>query len=117
MTNLLAETLKVLEANGKKQSEILWCGSKEYGWFSWERFKALAKDLEYDAGYGGQEIANDLIVVAATWWLERHEYDGSEWWALKEMPKKPNKHCSPERLSANGHRWGSLEDVNKEQLP
>jgi hypothetical protein len=29
-----------------------------------------------------------IIVVGKDWWLERHEYDGSEWWEFKTMPDK-----------------------------
>lgn len=26
------------------------------------------------------------MVVGDDWWLERHEYDGSEWWEFKRLP-------------------------------
>jgi hypothetical protein len=43
MTNLLEETLKVLHENGKSEEDVMWCGSEEFGWFTWEDFKELAK--------------------------------------------------------------------------
>ena len=38
-------------------------------------------DIDYDDGYGDQEIAVDLVVVFTDGgFLCREEYDGSEWW-------------------------------------
>ena len=50
-------------------------------------------DVWYDSGYGGAEVPN-FKVVGKGWWLERGEYDGSEWWEFKKLPKKP-KHVIP----------------------
>ena len=33
------------------------------------------------------EVAEDLVVVGDNWWIERHEYDGNEWWEYKEKAK------------------------------
>jgi len=78
MVNLLEETLEKLKECGFRESDVSWVGSKdgEYA-ISWEEFKKIA-DIEYDNGYGTPEIAIDLVVVGKDWWLERHEYDGSE---------------------------------------
>ena len=43
-------------------------------------------NFEYNDGYGIEEINTDLILVGKDFWLERHEYDGSEWWEYKSMP-------------------------------
>jgi hypothetical protein len=40
-------------------------------------------DFDYDAGFDGQELFGTVILTDYRW-LERHEYDGSEWWELKE---------------------------------
>ena len=88
MTNLLAETEQELRALHKSPTDVAWVGSRD-GTVAgtWERFVALTYDLEYNAGYGSQEIAHDLVVVFADGsWLERHEYDGSEHWAYKTRP-------------------------------
>ena len=94
MKNLLKETIEILNENGKTESDVLWVGRgfgtlnmKEYK-TTWEDFKEKA-DFEYDDGYGGNEIPMDLIIVGKDFWLERHEYDGSEWWEFKTMPKEP----------------------------
>ena len=43
-------------------------------------------DFEYNAGYGSQEIEGFISFTDDTW-LEREEYDGSEWWDFKQFPK------------------------------
>jgi hypothetical protein len=34
------------------------------------------------------------MVIGSDWWLERHEYDGSEWWEFKSLPK-PREAAQP----------------------
>lgn len=49
----------------------------------------LAKlDFEYDNGYGGQEIDGTIWFTDGTW-ATRGEYDGSEWWELRQCPELP----------------------------
>lgn len=85
--NLLLETKEILRENGKNLSDVLWFGTEEY---VIEEDIQKAFDVNYDSGYGGAEISMDLLVVGDGFWLERHEYDGSEWWEYKEQPKKPS---------------------------
>lgn len=87
MSNLLAETKEVLMSHGKTVDDVLWVGSTE-AYSTWKEFERVA-NIEYDNGYGGNEIAGNLIVVGKDWWLERGEYDGSEWWNFKTIPIKP----------------------------
>lgn len=47
-------------------------------------------DFEYDDGYGLQHLYG-LIWLDRGKWLEREEYDGSEWWAIREYPKIPKE--------------------------
>ncbi len=91
MDNLKQETLNMLEANLIVPERVRWVGSRD-GQFaiSWEQFLEIA-DFNYDDGYGAQEIATDLVVVGDGWWLERHEYDGSEWWEFKSLPIRKEK--------------------------
>jgi hypothetical protein len=97
MKNLLRETEEKLSQAGKCASDVLWVGSELFGWFSWEEFSSLA-NREYDNGFGGQEVSGGLITVGEDWWLERGEYDGSEWWEFKTLPKKPQEHKVPMSL-------------------
>jgi hypothetical protein len=107
-TNLLQETLKIMRENEVFESDVDWVGSKDY-WFSWGDFKKLA-DIEYDNGFGAPEIAIDLKIVGDKWWLERHEYDRSEWWEFKRMPMQPDEHHVPEKLHVG--QWTTLKDMN-----
>ena len=47
-------------------------------------------DFEYDDGYGPQEIEGTVWLKDGTW-LERGEYDGSEWWEHRYLPTIPPK--------------------------
>lgn len=85
--NLLAETLKVLEKNGKAPSDVEWVGTRSVA-ASWRRFASLAAGLDYNNGFGAVVVSEQLVVVGNDWWLERHEYDGEEWWEFKTIPKR-----------------------------
>ena len=55
---------------------------------TWDRFAAAIENVEYDNGYGTQEINDTLkIVFGDMSWLERAEYDGAEHWVYKQCPK------------------------------
>lgn len=108
--NLLEETIDFLNRNGRSVEEVIWCGSEQYGYFEWDHFKIIA-DFEYDSGFGGPEIAQDLKIVGPDFWLERHEYDGSEWWEFKKLPQKPLKKMHPTNLKAD-IGWNSLAELN-----
>ena len=87
--NLLHETLEILEDNGKSFADIQWVGTST-GEISLASFLGEA-DTDYDDSYGIEEVNLTLVVVGNDWWLERHEYDGSEWWEYKEKPEKPKR--------------------------
>jgi len=99
MTNLRLETLDVLRNAGKEPKDVKFVcryDEKLHWYCTWDEFVAVIGDANYDAGYGTAEIARNLLVVGNNWWLERHEYDGSEWWEYKERPVKPKDHKVPE---------------------
>lgn len=50
-----------------------------------------ALSFEYDNGYGRQFIYGTVWLKDGNW-LERREYDGSEWWVHQVLPKLP-KEC------------------------
>lgn len=41
--------------------------------------------INYDSGYGSQEWFGWISFTDGTW-IERGEYDGSEWWEVREQP-------------------------------
>jgi len=89
--NLLRETVEALTENGYSAADVRWVGDRDH-WTTWEQFASLA-DFDYDDGFGAVEIRQELLVVGSGWWLERHEYDGSEWWEFKRLPA-PGERCS-----------------------
>jgi len=52
-----------------------------------ENIKEKIKELDFDycEGYGSQELYG-LVLFDDNSWLERGEYDGSEWWEYKKPP-------------------------------
>lgn len=91
MTNFLQETEECLRGCEIEPSQIEFITIRGNSYISWAEFVSIA-DFEYDDGYGGAEIKN-IKIVGPDWWLERHEYDGSEWWEFKRKPEKPNHHA------------------------
>jgi len=95
---LLEETLHVLKRYKKNPIDVKWCGSKSFGWFTWDEFASVA---DKDYGFSGllddahPKVATDLLIVGDDWWLERYNCHEKEWWEYKTLPKKPEKHRCP----------------------
>lgn len=89
MINLFAETTAVLKQHGKTWDDVVWVGTSDFFIPTAEFIKMIA-DIEYDNSYGNAEVNERLLIVGDTWWLERAEYDGSEWWEFKQQPVRPN---------------------------
>lgn len=94
--NLLQETISKLAHYGKTTKDVLWVGDNDVH-FTWDEFAKVA-NIEYDNGYGGHEIFEDLVIVGDNWWLSRGEYDGSEWWEFLTPPTKPSLHFDPKTV-------------------
>ena len=47
-------------------------------------------DFNYNNGYGGQELFGTIWNNDGSW-LERGEYDGSEWWEHHSYPEIPQE--------------------------
>ena len=91
MRNLLEETIKKIKEYGHTIHEVKYVTDDDV-YCDWEDFARDAKNYNYDAGFGGIEVNINLKVVGKDWWLERHEYDGSEWWEYKSLPIAPSKY-------------------------
>lgn len=103
--NLLYETKAVLGRYGKLPEDVKWVGRPSTNAVcSWGEFATQA-DIDYDNGYGGQEIPSDLVVVGSDWWLERAEYDGAEWWEYKKFPAKWACETADLGLKLDKLRW------------
>ena len=62
-------------------------------------------DFKYDNGYGSQELYGTCWFTDGTW-MEREEYDGSEWWSVKQCPPIDEK-CRCEVPSINTEEYGN----------
>ena len=86
MANLLKETKEILEQHNKTFDDILFVGDEAtHSKMTVKEFLEHA-NVEYNDGYGLEEINTKLILVGKDFWLERGAYDGSEWWEYKSMP-------------------------------
>ena len=85
--NLLKETQEAIAMLGKMPEDVCCVATQKDDKFcTWKEFLELA-NVNYDNGYGGAEIREDLIILFHDGsWLERAEYDGSEWWEHKCKP-------------------------------
>ena len=90
MRNLLSETIERLADVGKTLDDIQYIVANGHE-ITVGNFIALAKDFNYDEGFGHQYVPDDLTIVGADWWFVRGEYDGSEWWDYQTKPKRPDK--------------------------
>ena len=69
-------------------------------------------DIDYDDGYGSQEIAADLVVAFTDGgFLRREEYDGSEWWEYEPPFRVPETQKPFGRVKRTYPAY-SLEDLN-----
>lgn len=95
--NLLNETLDCLKVLEIDEKDV-------YGAYdgktllNWNDFKKLAKDINYDNGYGSQEINQSLLIYTEKAILYRHEYDGAEGWKYVPILDKEDL-LNPKRLS------------------
>lgn len=87
--NLKTETLEVLREHNKTVEDIKFICSDNNN-IPIEMFFIKANRI-YDNGYGAAEVDECLMIVGDNWWLERAEYDGSEWWEFKTMPQMPDE--------------------------
>lgn len=127
LRNLWEETLECLNVGGKIWEDVLRVGTRK-GYIKKELFKKLAKETNYDNGYGASKVAEDLIIEGKGFRMVREEYDGSEWWSyiplesfIDDKELKNIKVLSVENsnkiLGNNYVGWESLISLNtKESL-
>ena len=84
--NLLKETISILKEHNKTLEDIVFItDGKHNSKVNSEELTEIL-NVNYDNGLGGTEIEDSLKLVGSDFWLERNEYDGSEWWEYKELP-------------------------------
>lgn len=116
MCNFKDETLSILATNGKTWNDVKFIQGDDFKVSNNKDELLELMNFEYDDGYGAPQIAEDLIIVGDNWWLERGEYDGSEWWEYKETPRPNLKLKEIKRFQVKDDQvgWESLKDVNEE---
>lgn len=116
----LEETLETIIEAGHSRNDVAFVGSKDGEYrISFNAFEKIA-NIKYDSGFGAPEIAQDLIVYFNNGdWLERREYDGSEWWQIMKPLRfrydDKNKYKSFDKVSVNETDdigWKTLEELN-----
>lgn len=91
--NFLKETFDKMKENGVSPDDVIYVFNS-FGYCSWEEFEKLA-NFDYNNGYGLIAIDLNLIVRGSGWWLEREEYDGSEWWRFCTVPLRSVQRHDP----------------------
>lgn len=89
LSNLWEETIVGLVNNDKLWDDVCFVGIGDKR-MSKEDFKKYAKEINYDAGYGLNEISLELKLYGSGFVMIREEYDGAEWWRFinTEPPEK-----------------------------
>lgn len=113
MTNLWEETIEFLKENSKTFEDVLYIQGGDFK-VTKENFEIVAKKTDYDDSFGAQHVATDLVLVGDGWWIERCEYDGSEWWEFKTIPTEKDKVVPI--LYLDRGLWDTLKDINEVEL-
>lgn len=113
MKNLWEETIGKLAVHDKNFDDVMYIQGSDFG-ITKENFEQVAKKTIYNSGFGSAEVAEDLVIVGDNWWLERHEYDGAEWWEYKETPKQISKIKEVSHLA--GGMWSKLAELNEDEV-
>lgn len=120
MINLLEETIDAIKASGHVPADIVFIGSPNTGHHcTWEKFKIIA-DVEYDEGYGLQNVASDLVIeFSDETRLVRTEYDGSEAWRyIRKFSIPDQPHPISKLVRDEGDRrmyYRTLAELNKDE--
>ena len=111
--NFLKETVEAITESEHTSDEIIFIGSEITGHScNWQEFTEMA-DFEYDDGFNGQCIPNDLLIVFSDGYqLFRDEYDGSEWWEPLEPFVIPTIKKQIDNLQSLSEGWQSLAQIN-----
>lgn len=110
-TNFKTETAAAIKSAVKTTADVHFVGSLDGSYScTWEEFDALS-GFTYDSGYGGNEVAGDLAIVFTDGsWLERGEYDGSEWWEHKTTPRTLAGATPITRVLGDSVKYAHTED-------
>lgn len=93
MTNALTELVESIFLSGKQPEDIVAISivvdnCRHQGSITGASLDETVSNflnIEYDSGYGNQEL-DGVVLFSDNTWLSRAEYDGSEWWRYNKPP-------------------------------
>lgn len=110
MTNLYDETVEILELHDKTITDIEYIGSSRTK-INTNKALELMKKTNYDSGFGGQEIADNLMIKGNDFIMTRGEYDGSEWWDYMQTDTSLPQVERDVKSFKTSRGWNSLEGI------
>ena len=109
--NLYDETVEILSSHDKTIADIEYIGSTRTK-INTNKALELMKKTNYDSGFGGQEIACNLMFKGKDFIMIRGEYDGSEWWNyIQTDPSLPQVEREVKSFKTD-MGWDTLEEIN-----
>lgn len=111
--NLFEETCEVFKNNGVEWEDVVWIGGNDFE-ISLRDFIRLAKETDYDEGYGRQCVASDLTIITTLGRFIRAEYDGSEWWKFIRNKMPYRKYYDVTSLVSK-EGWQTLAEIYEEE--
>jgi hypothetical protein len=109
--NLYDETAETLSFYDKTIVDIEYIGSIRTK-INTNKALELMKKTNYDSGFGGQEIACNLMIKGNGFIMIRGEYDGSEWWDYMQTdPSLPQVERDVKSFKTD-MGWDTLEEIN-----
>lgn len=98
--NFKDDTLKTLNYYKKSKDDVVFVTDGQK-YCTFDDFLKNIGNYKYDDNWCGPYINLNLKIVGYNWWLERHEYDGSECWKFKTTPTQPEIECSSIKWKCN----------------
>lgn len=115
MTNLYKETVEKLAEYDRTIDDIIFVYGEDFR-ITVDNFIDVAKNTEYNDGFGWAEVAQDLTILGNDFIMYREEYDGSEWWTFKWIDAKiPTEIRSVNKLADSYSGWSTttLKNINE----
>ena len=109
--DLYDETVETLSFYDKTIADIEYIGSTRTK-INTNKALELMKKTNYDSGFGGQEIASNLMIKGNGFIMIRGEYDGSEWWDYMQTDPSLPKVERDIKSFKTDMGWDTLEEIN-----
>lgn len=109
IVNLWEDTVNSLKEEGLSVDGIMFIAMDGYR-MTFDTFKELAQRTNYETGFGEQEINSSLCIWGFNWVMYRCEYDGAEWWEVRELPIDNTPHTPKHLYNSVSDRAERSED-------